>query len=107
VIGFLVESISDWQLKRFKTNNPQNAVLRDGLWKYSRHPNYLGESLVWWGLFVVIVSISSAWWTIISPLLLTLSLRYVSGVPMVETRYADNEEYQEYMQEVNPLFPFI
>lgn len=105
IVGFFVEVIGDEQLRRFKSSSNPDDVFQTGLWKYSRHPNYFGEALVWWGLFLIGFGVTNVWWTIVSPLLLTLSLRYLSGVPMVEDRYKDNEAYKQYQSQTNAFIP--
>jgi steroid 5-alpha reductase family enzyme len=102
-IGFLVEVVADSQKSAFK-NNPANRdrFISSGLWRYSRHPNYLGESLLWWGLFIVMVPAFSGWdfLVAIGPLFLTLLLLFVSGVPLLEKsadrKYGQDPAYQEY-----------
>ncbi|MHA2502882.1 MAG: DUF1295 domain-containing protein, partial [Candidatus Kariarchaeaceae archaeon] len=103
-IGFIIETVSDIQLTRFKTRSSKEEVLSTGLWGISRHPNYLGEILVWWSIGIISFSVQS-WWVLISPLIVTLLLRYVSGVPLLEKRYDDNAEYNSYKETVNPIFP--
>ena len=80
--GILIETFADLQLSKFlKTNT--GGVLNKGLWKYSRHPNYFGEFLIWWGFFIF--SLGSGYWiTILSPLLMTILLLKISGVSLME-----------------------
>jgi len=112
VLGLLMETISDWQKFTFK-NNPQNKNLwiQSGLWKYSRHPNYFGEILCWWGIFIFTLPFiqGSSWLTIIGPIFITLILLFVSGIPPLEKRYdskyADNKKYQEYKKRTSILIP--
>ncbi|MDG1898068.1 MAG: DUF1295 domain-containing protein [Fuerstiella sp.] len=106
-VGIFFETVGDWQLVQFK-NNPENAgqVLDTGLWRYTRHPNYFGDSLVWWGLFVVAVSQSGAWWTIISPATMTILLLQVSGVSLLErTLRSSKPEYADYVKRTNAFLP--
>lgn len=104
-IGFMIEAVADIQKSRFKAN-PQNRsrVMRSGLWKYSRHPNYFGEIVVWLGFYVMALSDSSLWWTIVGPLTITFLLTKVSGVPMIEAYYKDRPEFAEYRRTTNSLF---
>ena len=106
LVGFLWESIADWQLYRFK-RNPLNKgkVLKEGLWKYARHPNYFGEILVWWGIYFAALPNPNWWWLIISPLTITWLLARVSGVPMLERKYKDRPEYQAYVKNTPSLIP--
>ena len=84
VFGLGYESVADAQLARFKAD-PRNRghVMDRGLWRTSRHPNYFGEFCLWWGLWLVAAA-AGAWWTVLSPLLMTLLLVKVSGVPLLE-----------------------
>jgi steroid 5-alpha reductase family enzyme len=86
-LGFTFEAVSDFQLTQFKSK-PDNrgTTLRTGLWRYTRHPNYFGDALLWWGLFVVGGMATDSLWTAISPALMTLFLIKVSGVPLTEDR---------------------
>jgi steroid 5-alpha reductase family enzyme len=61
-----------------------------GLWKYSRHPNYFGEALLWWGLYLITCGVKHGLFTFFSPLIITLLLRYVSGVPLLEKHFKNN-----------------
>jgi len=106
--GFLFESISDYQLYTFITN-PQNtgAILTSSLWRYTRHPNYFGEVLVWWGIFLVALSVPYGATTIISPLIITYLLVYVSGIPMTEALFKGNQAYVKYKQQTSIFFPWF
>ena len=108
IIGFAFQSIADAQMAKFRKNKPKGeTIIQTGLWKYSRHPNYFGEVLMWWGIFVIIIPFSGSLYYIVSPLMITLLIRYVSGVPMLEEKYKDNKAFQEYKKKVPPLFPKI
>lgn len=104
ISGFLTETLADYQLIRFR-NNPENKghIIKSGLWKYSRHPNYFGEALLWWGLWMI--SLPGTLWyiTILSPIVITLLLRYVSGVPMLEKKYGNHPEWETYCNQT-PVF---
>jgi len=107
-MGFLFEAIADLQLKRFKSK-PENKgrVMDKGLWALSRHPNYFGEALVWWGLFIISLSSLINIWTIISPLLITFLLLKVSGVPLLEKGMKKrNPEYEAYIRRTSAFIPF-
>jgi steroid 5-alpha reductase family enzyme len=107
--GFLFESIGDWQLARFKSN-PENKgnVMDRGLWAYSRHPNYFGEFLVWWGLFFVALAAPGSWWTVISPVIVTVVLLKMTGIPLTEkTITSTRPGYQEYVRRTNAFFPWF
>lgn len=106
--GFLFETVADLQLRKFKAA-PDNRgrLLTSGLWKYSRHPNYFGDAVQWWGIFVIALAYTGSWWTVISPILMTYLLRYVSGVPMLEKKYADHPEFQDYARKTPVFTPFF
>jgi steroid 5-alpha reductase family enzyme len=107
-IGFVWETIGDWQLSIFKAN-PENKgkVLDTGLWRYSRHPNYFGECCIWWG-FYLIAAASGAWWTIAGPILMTLLLLKVSGVALLEKDIAERRPaYLSYIQNTNAFIPWF
>jgi steroid 5-alpha reductase family enzyme len=105
-VGFYFESVSDYQLVRFK-RNPENKgkIMTIGLWKYSRHPNYFGEVLLWWGIFVIALSVEFGWTAIVSPLLITFLLLRVSGVTMLEKKYVGNEAYAAYAKKTSVFIP--
>ena len=106
IIGFYFQSVSDFQLAKFKkTKTNKEAVMQTGLWKYSRHPNYFGEILMWWGIFVIIVPYPYGWLAVISPMTITLLLVYVSGIPMLEKRYLGNAVFEAYKQRTSKLIP--
>jgi len=104
--GFAWETIADWQLTRFKAQAAnQGRVLNSGLWRYSRHPNYFGECLLWWGLYLMALG-AGAWWSIIGPLLMTLLLLKVSGVALLEKDIGERRPgYADYMRRTNAFIP--
>jgi steroid 5-alpha reductase family enzyme len=108
LIGFLFEAIGDAQMMRFK-NNPANKgkIMRYGLWKYTRHPNYFGEALLWWGIFIIATAEGNIFISVISPLLLTYLLLKVSGVAMLEKKYTGNAEYDEYIRTTSSFVPML
>ena len=99
--GFIFESLGDYQLKEHLKKS--KSIMQTGLWKYTRHPNYFGESVQWWGLGLMAISI--AWWSLISPIIITFLLLKISGVPMLEKKWDKNKEYQEYKKHTNAFFP--
>ena len=105
-IGFLYESIADWQLAKFKSNESnENKVMNTGLWRNTRHPNYFGEFLIWWGFYIYAFS-SGPWWIIVSPLFMSWLLLKFSGVVMLEeTIVKRRPKYQEYIDKTNAFFP--
>jgi steroid 5-alpha reductase family enzyme len=107
LFGFLFEVIGDGQLARFKAD-PANRgkVLRSGLWARTRHPNYFGEAVLGWGVYLLALS-AGAWWTVFAPLLMTFLLVRVSGVALLEkTLAAEKPAYAAYVREVPAFFPF-
>ena len=109
LLGFFLEAVGDWQLLHFKSQS-QNAgkIMNKGLWKYTRHPNYFGEAVLWWGLFLMTLTTAAHAWTIISPLLITGLLLKVSGVSLLETTILETRpEYREYMQHTNAFIPWF
>jgi steroid 5-alpha reductase family enzyme len=104
--GTVIESIADAQLAAFRADAASRGrVLDQGLWRYSRHPNYFGEFCVWWGFFLVALS-TGAWWTIISPLLMSVLLLRVSGVMLLERDIGQRRPgYAQYVARTNAFFP--
>jgi steroid 5-alpha reductase family enzyme len=84
-IGFSFEAVGDRQLRRFRADPPNRGrVLDRGLWRYTRHPNYLGDATLWWGLYAIAAATPAGWLTVLSPALMTLLLMRVSGVTLLE-----------------------
>jgi len=107
-IGFFFQAVGDYQLTRFvKTRTNKEEVLQTGLWRYSRHPNYFGEILMWWGIFVITTPLPYGWWGVFGPLTITFLLRFVSGVPLLENRYVGNTEYTKYQKRTSVLIPWF
>jgi steroid 5-alpha reductase family enzyme len=105
--GLLVEAVADAQLARFKSD-PANRgrVLDEGLWRYSRHPNYFGELVLWWGLYLVAIG-GGAYWTVIGSLLISFLLLRVSGVTMLEERLESTKPgYAEYVRRTSAFVPW-
>jgi steroid 5-alpha reductase family enzyme len=107
LVGFCFESISDRQLSNFiKTRKSKNKIMQNGLWKFSRHPNYFGEILQWWGLWVYVINLPLGPRAIISPITITFFIIFVSGIPLIEERYRKNKNYQRYAKGTSILVPF-
>ena len=116
IIGFYFEAIGDRQLRKF-LKNPVNKgkIIQSGLWRYTRHPNYFGEITMAWGLFIMAISLviieplTNSWIfiTIIGPIMYTLLIRYVTGVPENEKFMITLPGYKEYMARTSVLFPWI
>jgi steroid 5-alpha reductase family enzyme len=106
-VGLLFESIGDFQLIRFKTNSTNHSkLLTTGLWKYTRHPNYFGEAVLWWGFYIIALAAGS-WWTIFSPIIMTFLLMKVSGVAMLERTMKSKPGYEDYMSRTNAFIPWF
>jgi len=104
--GLAFEAVADAQLAHFKADPTQRGrVLDTGLWRYSRHPNYFGECCMWWGAWLVGAA-AGAWWTIFSPLLMTVLLLKVSGVALLEKDIGRRRQgYAEYVRRTNAFVP--
>uniref|UniRef100_A0A8D2J128 Steroid 5-alpha reductase C-terminal domain-containing protein n=2 Tax=Varanus komodoensis TaxID=61221 RepID=A0A8D2J128_VARKO len=111
-VGFTTEAVADQQKWHFRSN-PDNAdkFIQSGLWAYSRHPNYLGEILLWTGLFVSATSVLHGWQyvSVLSPLLVWFLLSHVSGVPILEKaamkKWGKQAAFQAYLRETPMLWP--
>jgi len=108
LIGFYFEAVADWQLYRFK-KDPDNKgkIITSGLWQYSRHPNYFGEVVMWWGIFLLALPVHLGWTAVISPLLITYLITKVSGVPLLERKYTGNVQFERYKQRTNIFIPWF
>ncbi|NVM19811.1 MAG: DUF1295 domain-containing protein [Candidatus Lokiarchaeota archaeon] len=108
LIGFLFETIADNSLYKF-IQNPENKgkIMTKNVWKYSMHPNYFGEVTQWWGLFVIALAVPFGFITIIGPAYITFQIIKVSGVRLLDKRYAGNEEYQAYKRKTRAFFPWF
>ena len=113
VIGFLIEVVSDRQKSEFKSHESNSGkFIQSGLWKYSRHPNYFGEILLWTGIAIIGISVYSGfgWLGLISPFFVFVMLNYISGVRLLEKqaeeRWGGNDLYQLYKSKTPVLFPY-
>ena len=79
--------------------------MQSGLWAYTRHPNYFGEVMQWWGLWIVALSVPDGWLGIIGPITITFLILKVSGIPMLEKKMAENIEFIEYKRRVSVFIP--
>ena len=106
-IGFLFEAIGDEQLRRFKADPAsKDRVLNTGLWRYTRHPNYFGEAVLWWGLGLIGAATPLGWIALIGPALITFLLIRVSGVAMLEkTLTTTKAGYAEYIASTPAFWP--
>jgi steroid 5-alpha reductase family enzyme len=108
LLGFFFESVGDFQLLRFK-RKPENKgkIMAQGLWRYTRHPNYFGEAAMWWGVFLIALSVRNGWTALVSPALITFLLLRVSGVIMLEKKYVGSKEYEEYARRTSAFVPWF
>ncbi|XP_014502565.1 uncharacterized protein LOC106762888 isoform X2 [Vigna radiata var. radiata] len=111
-VGFIVEGTADQQKLNFKRSSQNRGKWCNvGVWKYSRHPNYFGEILLWWGIFVASTPVleGAEWLVIIGPIFLTLLLLFVSGIPLLEDsadkKFGNVDGYRIYKTRTSPLIP--
>jgi steroid 5-alpha reductase family enzyme len=112
VFGFIFESVGDAQLDRFlklkKAGKVKTNIMKTGLWKYTRHPNYFGESMQWWGLALIcLMGVENSLLAFVSPALITYLLLFVSGIPLLEKRWEGDPEWEEYKKRTNAFLPGI
>ena len=109
LIGFTIETSADMQLKKFvilkKQGKTKTRFADIGLWKYSRHPNYFGEILQWWGIGIIAVSLPFGYISLIGPLLITYLLIFVSGIPLLEKKFNKDSEWEDYVKRTRKLIP--
>jgi steroid 5-alpha reductase family enzyme len=106
LIGFYFESVGDRQLKQFVSNPVNKGKIMDrGLWRYTRHPNYFGEVVLWWGVWILALSIPNGFLTIIGPITITILILFVSGIPMLEKKYAGRPDFEAYKKRTSVFFP--
>jgi steroid 5-alpha reductase family enzyme len=106
LVGFGFETVADAQLTAFRADpNNRNRVLDRGLWRYTRHPNYFGECLIWWGFYLLAVA-GGGWWSFPAPLLMTVLLLRVSGVALLERDIGERRPaYRDYVLSTNAFVP--
>lgn len=108
LIGFVFEAVGDYQLMIFiRHKKNKSDIIQTGLWKYTRHPNYFGEVLLWWGIFIIVLPLPYGLWAIISPVTISYLLLYVSGIPLLEAKYKNNEQFQDYKKRTSAFFPMV
>ncbi|MFT3916468.1 MAG: DUF1295 domain-containing protein [Anaeromyxobacteraceae bacterium] len=106
--GFLFEAIGDAQLDRFKAEpGNRGRVMDRGLWRYTRHPNYFGDALLWWGFGLLGVA-AGAPWTLVSPAVMTWLLLRVSGVALLEQDIGERRPaYRDYVERTSAFVPWF
>jgi steroid 5-alpha reductase family enzyme len=108
LFGLGFESLGDWQLARFKADPASRGGVMDrGLWRYTRHPNYFGDAVVWWGLFCFALTTPAHAWTVVAPILMTYLLTRLSGVPLLEKKLARTRAgYAAYVARTSSFVPW-
>lgn len=113
-IGLVIESVADYQKAKFRANPAKKQPFIDtGLWKYSRHPNYLGEMLVWLGIYLSAYNVLHGWQhiAVLSPIFVLITLTSVTGIPLLEEsaerQFGNIPGYQEYKRKTSILVPFV
>lgn len=109
LFGFIFEWVGDDQLRRHLADKTpgKEKFIKWGLWKYTRHPNYFGESVLWWGIYLITCSVPGGENTFFAPLFITILVRYISGVPLLEEKYQDNADFKQYCTETNVFCPWF
>lgn len=106
MFGFLFEAVSDYQLDKFLSNRESaGKLMKEGLWGYSRHPNYFGEVVLWWGVWCMMLTTPHAFFAIVSPLTITLLILKVSGVPVLEKSMASHPDFEAYARTTSKFIP--
>jgi steroid 5-alpha reductase family enzyme len=106
LVGLAFESIGDHQLATYKKAPDRSSVMDRGLWRYTRHPNYFGDSCVWWGIFLVAVGASRwALTTSLSPVVMTYFLVFATGAKLLEQTMMKRNGYPEYAERTSMFFP--
>ena len=85
----------------------KDKIINTGLWKNTRHPNYFGEVIMWWGIFIVAFSVPYGWISIISPLTITFLILFVSGIPMTEKAMEKISGFEEYKRTTSVFIPWF
>lgn len=107
VIGFFFEAFGDLQLAVFKAKPGNKGKVMDrGVWRFTRHPNYFGDSAQWWGYYIIAAA-AGGWWTVFSPILMTLFLLRVSGVTLLEKNMSTRPGYKEYIESTSAFIPWF
>lgn len=108
LIGFIFEVIGDAQLKKFVAQEKnKDRIMQSGLWRFTRHPNYFGEVVLWWGIWLITFGIPNFWLGIIGPITITFLILKVSGIPLLEKKYEGNKEFEEYRKKTSVFIPWF
>ena len=108
IIGFYFESVGDYQLRKF-LKNPENKgkIMDQGLWKYTQHPNYFGEVLMWWSLYLIVVNVKYGVFMIFGPIIITFMIIKVSGVRLLNKRFEKDDKYADYKKRTSAFIPWF
>jgi len=108
LLGFFFEAMGDYQKNKFKSiSENKDKFCNVGLWQYTRHPNYFGEALLWWGIFFIIINSVPVYYAIWGPLILNFLLIKVSGVAMLEESYEKRDGFKEYKNRTHRFIPWF
>ncbi len=106
LIGFIFETVGDLQLSKFIKNSANKGkLIQNGLWKYTRHPNYFGEVTQWCGIWLIALNVSNGLIGIIGPIVITFLILKVSGIPMLEKKMEKNPEFENYKKRTSIFIP--
>lgn len=107
IIGLFFEAVGDYQLTQFKKNpNNKGKVLDTGVWRYTRHPNYFGDAMIWWGFFLFALAHPQGWMFVFCPIVMTFFLLKISGVAMLEVKLKKSKpQYAEYIRTTSSFIP--
>ena len=107
LLGLSIEATADRQLRSFFAQPPETrgSIMQSGLWRYSRHPNYFGEVLLWWGIFIIVAPLAYSYIALIGPITITCLILFVSGVPMAERMMAGKPGWEEYTRTTSVFVP--
>jgi len=107
-VGIALEAIADFQLTRFKSQSGyKDRVLDSGVWAWSRHPNYFGNFIMWWGFYLIGLAGAGPWWTIFSPVVMSALLIHYSGAGLMEETITSRRPgYADYMRRTSMFVPW-
>lgn len=106
LVGFYFETVGDWQLARFKRDpSNKNKLITTGLWAWTRHPNYFGETTLWWGIGILAFAQTNNLFVFLGPATITFLLLKVSGIPLLEKKYQNRKDWESYVQRTPAFFP--
>ena len=108
MLGFFFEAVGDFQKNKFKSlKENKDKFCNTGLWQYTRHPNYFGEALLWWGIFFLVINNVPFYYAVFGPLIINFLLVKVSGVAMLEESYEKRDGFEEYKKTTNRFIPWF